>query len=298
MKLAESICFALSKFLFDTKSFRTQNYQDSMFSEKGYDEWRSRELEIQYQENFNPLFLQNKDILDFGCGRGGLAFFCKKAGARKIIGIDLNEAVINAAVAKKEQLAYGEEIAFIVSNNEKRIDLSDECVDIILCFDVLEHVMQVDSILDEWVRILRSKGRILIWWSSWWGPFGPHIESLVPIPWAHILFSEKTLIKTAARIYDTESFVPRIWDINSKSGQKKPNKWKELQVLPDVNKMSVKQFERKLTEKKQKGEILDVKARHHGFQGSRLSRLTNVFLSLPALREFFLSYVTYEIIKA
>lgn len=298
MMIGESVCFVLSKFLFSIKSFSTQNYQDSMFSNEGYDLWRSRELENQYQKNFDISLLQNKDIVDFGCGTGELAFFCNKAGAKKIIGIDLNEDRINAAKTKKKQLAYGDEITFIVSSNENRIDLADDCVDTILCFDVLEHIMQVDSILNEWFRILRAKGRILIWWSSWWGPFGPHIESLVPIPWAHVFFPETTLIKTAARIYEMDSFVPRIWDIDTKSGLKKPNKWKELHELPDVNKMSVKEFERRLTEKKQKGDILDVKARYQGFQGSRLSRMTNVFLSVPALREFFLSYVTYEIIKA
>ena len=297
MILDQTVCFGLSKFLLTIKSYRTQNYQEVMFFKEGYDHWRQKELKNQYKKDFDLSLLRNKDILDFGCGTGGLAFFSTKVGAKTVIGIDLDEAAINAANTQKKQIAYGEEITFKVSKNEKKIDLADGSVDVILCFDVLEHVMLVDSILSEWLRVLRTKGRILIWWSPWWGPFGHHIESLVPIPWAHVLFPEATLIKTAARIYDMDSFVPRIWDIDIESGEKKPNKWKELHELPNVNKVSIKEFEQKLAEKKQIGDILDVKGRYQGFQGSWLSRMTNVFLSVPALREFFVSYVTYEIIK-
>jgi len=57
-------------------------------------------------------------------------------------------------------------------------------VDTLLAFDCLEHVMSPLPILQDWYRVLRPGGRCLIEWFPYKGPWGPHMESLIPIPWA------------------------------------------------------------------------------------------------------------------
>jgi ubiquinone/menaquinone biosynthesis C-methylase UbiE len=213
-----------------------------------------------------------------------------------VTGIDLIDERIELAERNKLLGGHDDSISFKTGNTD-RIDLPDGSVDVVLCFDVLEHVMDVESAIDEWLRVLRPGGVVLIWWSPWYGPFGHHIESLVPIPWGHVIFSERTLLKTAARIYELDSFQPRIWDVDERTGKKKENKWKSMQHLPDVNKLSIGEFEAKLSSRKERGLISLAQGSYRGFSGSTLSRMTNVLLKFSFLKEFFTSYVTYQIRK-
>lgn len=130
----------------------------------------------------------------------------------------------------------------------------------------------------------------MIWWVPWWNPYGPHIESLVPIPWSHVLFSERTLLRTCARVYDAPDFRPRLWDLDA-NGQKRPNKWHAMKALPTVNKLSVARFEQVVH---QIGFRID-RREWHGFGGGRMSRMTRPLLRIPGLREGFMSCTVYEL---
>ena len=85
--------------------------------------------------------------------------------------------------------------------------------------------MSPESILRDWFRVLRPNGRCLIEWFPFKGPGGPHMESLIPIPWAHVIFGERAMFRAAEMIYDLPEFVPRHWDLDER-GKKKPNKWR------------------------------------------------------------------------
>jgi SAM-dependent methyltransferase len=167
-------------------------------------------------------------------------------------------------------------------------------VDVILCFDVLEHVMHVQPILNEWYRVLRRKGQVLIWWVPWLNPVGHHIESLVPIPWAHVFFSEPALVGTAAKVYDSPTFKPRLWDIDPQTGMKKTNKWKALQELPGVNRLTIGQFERLVG-----ATNFQIKQfRLTGFRGSAFSRFSNPLLKSKRFREYFCANLDCRLYKA
>jgi mono/diheme cytochrome c family protein len=75
--------------------------------------------------------------------------------------------------------------------------------------------MSYETVIPEWKRVLRKNGRVLIVWTPWYNPYAHHLENLVPIPWAHVLFSEKTLIETCEQIYDMPEWTPPVWDIDA-----------------------------------------------------------------------------------
>jgi hypothetical protein len=131
---------------------------------------------------------------------------------------------------------------------------------------------------------------VLIWWCPWYHPYGHHIESLVPLPWIHAVFPERVLTRTCARIYDLPEFEPRIWDLDER-GRKKPNKWRALRRLPDVNRLTIGRFERECDA----AGFRIARRRVTGFGGSRAAKLTRVLTGLPGLREFFSAHVTYEL---
>lgn len=102
-----------------------------------------------------------------------------------VTGIDLDAGQIAAAQERLANTAgTARNVKFLCTKEPTIIPLPSDSVDVILCFDVLEHVMHVQPILNEWYRVLRREGQVLIWWVPWLNAVGHHIESLVPIPWA------------------------------------------------------------------------------------------------------------------
>ena len=98
-----------------------------------------------------------KTVLDLGCGGGFMAEALAKRGAT-VIGVDPIEAAIAAAEAHAGQ--EGLAIDYRVGSGEA-IPLADRSVDCVVCVDVLEHVADVDRVLDEIARVLKPGGLFL-----------------------------------------------------------------------------------------------------------------------------------------
>ncbi len=290
MSIMDNICFYFAKKRVLSRSQGDAGENPATFDGKSYQEWRASDLSSQFTKNFGVADIEGFDVLDFGCGEGDLSFFVATLPVKSITGLDLNEDRIKAANSRLQGLNLPVKPRFICASNPHTVDLYDASIDVILCFDVLEHILDYKSIISEWKRILRKNGKVLIWWVPWFYPYGHHIESLVPIPWAHVIFSEKVLIETCARIYDMPEFKPRLWDLD-KNGNKKPNKWLDMDRLPDLNRLTITEFERICNRVG-----FEVEGRRiNGFGSSFLTKLTNVFTLFPVLREFFSSSVIYKL---
>lgn len=264
---------------------------------KAYDDWRANSLIAQLTDHFDETKLAGKDILDFGCGSGELTTkLVERFGARSAVGVDLSKKSLSRAKEKREALStpHREKLQFDLATDPKRIDIESESIDIICCFDVLEHIPNVRDTVAEWHRVLRAGGSVWIWWSPWRGPYGHHVESLLPLPWVHLLVCPKTIFRVCADVYDDPSFVPRYWDYDAETGKRRPNKWRGHEKFePFLNKLTRANFERIA-----KSEGLSIAHRlTKGFQGSRASRATNALTILPILGECFVSYFAYELRK-
>jgi SAM-dependent methyltransferase len=290
MSLRSELCFRLARRKVLARSVGSAGENPATFDRSAYQAWRSSELRNQFCRDFATGDLAGRDVLDFGCGAGELSFFVAGLAPRSIIGVDLSEELVRSARARAESETHPVQPQFSCATDSRKIDLPANSVDVVLCFDVLEHVMDYESIIGEWKRILRPQGKVLIWWTPWLHPYGPHIESLVPLPWAHVFFSDRALIETCARIYDLPDFKPRLWDLDA-AGKRKPNKWRQLDTLPGVNRLTISRFERLCAV----SGLRVARRRINGFGGSSLARLTHVFTALPLLREFFASSIAYEL---
>jgi ubiquinone/menaquinone biosynthesis C-methylase UbiE len=288
MNLSRTLCFNLAKRMVIARRLGEAGENSATFDAGAYHQWRMDELQRQFNDHFEAADLAGRDVLDFGCGSGALTILAIEARAKSVTGIDLNAALIEQAKNICRSRGLKNWPRFIVASDPKKIDLPDESIDIILCFDVLEHIIDYQEIIAEWRRVLRADGRVFIWWVPWLNPYGHHIESLVPLPWAHVFFSDRVLIDTCARIYDMPEFKPRLWDLDEK-GKKKPNKWQKLDRLPDLNRLTIARFEEICG-----GVGLQIERREViGFGGSRAARLTRGLTRLPVLRELFCSRVVY-----
>ena len=107
----------------------------------------------------------------------------------------------------------------------------------------------------------------------------------MPVPWAHVFFSERTILRTCRRVYDSPWYVPNIHDIDE-HGNKRQDKYLGDEISTDyLNKFLIKDFEKVFaaTPFRQRVYLCPF--------GSRYARWTRFFLSLPYVREFFTSHI-------
>jgi len=291
MGLPEWLCFRIARHMIRNRKPGHAGANPASYCRTDYEDHRGQTLRNEFDKYFSSINLTGLNVLDFGCGHGGLCAHVARKGAADVVGVDLVEDRIASARAMAEESKLPVKPRFILARDERSIELPDDSIDVIMCFDVLEHVMEYEAIIAEWRRILRPGGRVLIHWVPWWNPYGPHINSLVSIPWSHVFFSERTLLNTCARIYDLPEFVPKHWDLDE-TGRKKPNKWRVLQELPEVNRLSIRRFEKVCA----RARLTIERRRIVGFGGAA-ARLTRALTHIPGLREFFTSHTIYELRK-
>ncbi len=261
-----------------------------------YADWRDQSL-VSSWRHFSDEELRGRDVLDFGCGAGQLAFlFASKGIARSITGVDID----TAALARAQETLTGHPeyspVLRFIEGDIAGLPLDDESVDLITAFDCMEHVMEPGAILQDWARVLRPGGRVLLEWFPFKGPWGPHMEALIPVPWAHVIFGEKAMFRTAAAIYDDPDFVPRHWDLDQQ-GAKKPNKWTQWESFSEqayVNELDISTF-RALSAKA--GLTVD-RLEKSGFGQSGAKKLVgDLLMAIPALGEYATSYTVIALEK-
>jgi SAM-dependent methyltransferase len=93
-------------------------------------------------------------ILEIGCGIGSVVFELSKQGY-DVTGTDISDAAIEYGLRK-----YGD-IRLEVQAAET-LPYEDECFDVVLSFDVFEHIAQIDRHVSEVRRVLRPGGHYLL----------------------------------------------------------------------------------------------------------------------------------------
>lgn len=125
---------------------------------------------------FQNLDLNNKKILDIGCGSGGLTFkLFKSLRNSEVIGVDFNEKAIKSANIrlKREKL---KKLKFM-SGDAENIVFNDNEFDIVIALDMLDHLFDPEKCLINIRKILKKNGYAIICvgnYSSLW----PIIEKL------------------------------------------------------------------------------------------------------------------------
>lgn len=286
-RFVESVVFGLSMRSHVAGNTSELSHRKATFSVAAYQQWRQSGLEAQFKKHFDVTSLREKRVLDFGCGSGALTFFAAKAGAADVIGTELSQKQVNQAERQLEKLQLSN-VQFVRESNPKVINLPNQSIDTILCFDVLEHVMEYERIVHEWRRVLAPGGRILIWWSVYWHPYGHHLQTMIPLPWVHVFLNDAALNRVCAKIYDSPRFQPRIWHFDA-GGRRKSNPYQGSSRFGDLNKLTIKQFEQVV----QASGLVITRRDIPPFNGQRLAWLKRALVRLSP--DFFSSCVIYEI---
>ena len=288
MWLAEQVLFQLARSLYKTEVAHTSEMKSALKNINAYDAYRAAEIHriIKVLTTYR-ISISGRTIVDFGCSDGAISAEYLRSGAARVIGVDIDERALERA---RVMMQHEDRVTFI-QNTVNSIPLSDESADIVISYDVFEHVSQPAEILKEIYRILSPGGKAVIGTWSWWHPFAPHLWSTMPVPWAHVFFSEKTVLRVCRRVYQSSWYKPTMHDYDQK-GDRIPDKYTNEAISTDyLNKWLIRDFERTVLAS---GFIL---ATHPVPFGSRYARWTRFFLRFPWFRELLSGYVWFVLTK-
>jgi SAM-dependent methyltransferase len=130
--------------------------------------------------------IAGKVVIDFGCGEGAEAVEMAGKGAKRVIGIDIREDLLQAARQKAISRGVQNSCLFVSSTNE--------LADIVVSVDAFEHFADPTGILRIMNTLLQPAGEVFVSFGpTWYHPLGGHVFSI--FPWAHLIFSERALIR-------------------------------------------------------------------------------------------------------
>ena len=242
---AEGLLYLAARKLYRTQIAHTDEMKQSVQSADCYDRFRAKESAkmLDYLERHN-LSLMHKVVVDFGCNDGAMSAEYLKAGASQVIGVDIDaKALERARQIQGADFRFQDRLSFR-QNTVSTIPIEPNSVDTVLSFDVLEHVARPLPILRELHRILKPGGQAVIGTIGWRMPFSPHLWSVMPVPWAHVLVSEKTLLKVCRRVYHSRWYEPNMHDYDA-LGNRKVDKFVGMEISRDyLNHYLVRDFER------------------------------------------------------
>lgn len=223
--------------------------------------------------------LRDKVVAELGCSRGYILDAFLRSEPFTPIGIECDAKALAAGAKEYPRVRF-------VQSTASSIPLPDASVDVMYTIDTVEHLSRPAEIFQECYRVLRPGGRFLVHFHPWLGPYGAHLEDIIPFPWPHVVFSMETLLATAATIYDSERHVPACYWIDPDTGKRRPNPYRNVEFWREfLNRMTIRQFRRVLAATPFEVEHFE----QVGFGGRRFSwaRYLGGAARLPVLDEFF-----------
>jgi SAM-dependent methyltransferase len=285
--IRETVLYYLARGMYYSEICHSREMKDALTSLEKYDTYRLRlvSLILRAAERYG-VSIRGRDVLDFGCGFGTLCSQFLEHGPRSVTGVDID----GAAIARAQTL-YGNGRLRFQASEPDRIPLPAGSVDVVISYDVFEHVARPEAITDELYRVLRPGGQALIGTWGWYHPFAPHLFSVMPVPWAHVLCGERAVLRACRKIFLSPWYRPVMHDLDPE-GRKRSDKYTEESISTDyLNKYLIRDYERLFARSP-----FDFKTHLVPFS-SWYARWTAVLLRVPWVREFFASYVWFVLTK-
>ncbi len=134
--------------------------------------------------------IKGKSIVDFGCGEGRQAFALAKTEATRVVGVDINKALVESARVYAEKNGVTGVIYY-----ERSIAKTEGAFDCVLSHNSMEHFSDALETISYFKRLIRTNGEIFITFGPpWYSPYGAHTQFFTRVPWIHLLFSEKVVL--------------------------------------------------------------------------------------------------------
>lgn len=250
MKYAETFLYRLAKKWPTPKGVSNiENFKDLDFED--YQTWYA--LNKQYMKKIKQgidFDFYNKEILEIGTGHGGISTLLGIIGAKKVVGIDLNDKNLESAKLFLEKqrirlkLSKKLPVEFL-KMNAYEMEFDEASFDIILADNVFEHFMEPQKVMQQSYTILRRGGKLIVpVFSSIYSKNALHLKNGLKVPWANIFFSERTIVGALYRLAKDD---PKLFE--AYPGLKsKPSRVRDVRAYKDLNDITYRTF-REMAEK-------------------------------------------------
>jgi ubiquinone/menaquinone biosynthesis C-methylase UbiE len=109
-----------------------------------------------FEKLINSCDLENKNIIDIGCGTGRHWQKILDKKPLKLTGYDISEGML-LELHKK----FPDAVTYKITNNQY-LDLPSASIDLIICTLTIAHIKDIHESLEAWFRVLKENGSIII----------------------------------------------------------------------------------------------------------------------------------------
>lgn len=145
-------------------------------------------------------------FLDIDCGLGDQVLGVAHAGSKLAVGVDRVDVNLRIAAIHAESEGLSDGVRF---TTDPIAAFGKAWADVALSQNSFEHFASPGDILSQAYDALKPGGRFFITFGpSWWHPFGVHHMFMIRLPFAHCIFSERTILRVR-RLYRPNA--PTCW---------------------------------------------------------------------------------------
>ena len=291
--VSANVCLAFSKLFLNKGPLKRFGFRKAEITRfDSMDDWIADRVEQidEHHDLFKPFVsFAGKTVFELGCNRGYMMNSFLEREKFEAIGGDIDADALETARAK-----FGDRIKFVQTTADS-IPLPDQSVDVIYTIDTVEHLIELDKIFAECYRILKPGGTMLVHFGAWYGPYGTHLEDIIPFPWANVVFSMDTLLKVAAHLYDSPDYSVACYFLDEKTGKPKPNPYLDKSKWDNfLNRITIRRFRRVIRD----SQFETVHLENIGFGGKtfKVGRSLAKLSQLPVTEELF-TKATFAVLK-
>lgn len=147
--------------------------------------------------------LRGKRVLDIGCGYGGrTVWYAEHCEPASIAAVEITEQVVERCQAFAHRRGrydidfrhgFGEDLPF-----------DDDAFDVVISYDVQEHVEDPARTLEEIARVLAPGGDAWMVFPTYRGGRASHLDYLTQVPFLHRVFDPDTILATVNEFLERE----------------------------------------------------------------------------------------------
>lgn len=211
--------------------------------------------------------LDGARLLDIGCGLGTTCVYAVQHGAASAAGIDSDAERIDFAKAhiREHYPTVADRVALHVDDSTAPVQ--EERFDLITFKDSFEHIDEPEEAIHAIKSLLSPGGALVIGNPPWKSFYGGHTNFMTRMPWVHLIFPERIVMKVRRDYRPDEPPASRYEDVRG-----------------GMNRMTVKRFEEIMGRSGLRQDYFAINQGQHP-----VHRILRVLDKLPFGREIFAS---------